>query len=865
MDKKYNHKICENINDLFNERNDLYQNKNNSKKKLFTIILPPPNVTGELHLGHAWNGTIQDALIRFKKIDGFNVKWICGMDHAGIATQIKYEKFLKENKQNVLLKKQDRNNFFESIYKWKNNNADTIRLQWKKMGFALDYTKEYFTLDSSSSKNVIESFVLLYKKGLIYREKKLVNWDVKLKTAISNIEVISQAIKTKMYYIKYFLKNSKDFLCVATTRPETIFVDECLFVNKDDKRYKKFINKIFINPLTKSELLLFTDDYVDKNFGTGVMKCTPAHDFNDYELGKKHNLKIVSCINNDGLLNDLCGGFSLMDRLDAREKIIEKLNLDGSLVKTEVIESNIGFSERSNVIVEPMLSMQWFLKTADLSKSVLAIQNSSNAMKIFPNKFNKNLIVWLNNMQDWCISRQLIWGHQIPAWYNINNNDLIYVGITPPKDEKEWVRDNDVLDTWFSSGLLPLTIGFYQKDSYNLFPTSVLVTGYDIIFFWLARILILSIFFKENVPFNNVYITGLIRDQDGKKMSKSLGNGINPNNIIDEYGADSLRLFFLVSSSPGNDLKFSYDKIRYYWSFLNKFWNSIRFILQDKKYFSNNKINIEKCIFFDKWILTRFYKMNRNFINNFNKFNFSIAIKYLLNFIWNDFCNTYLELSKNRLKNNNDTVILDIFFYIVKNCLILLNPICPFFTNYIYDKFIKIKPSISFEILSAEIFNYKCSFENDFIAIINSIRKFRLENNRSKKDMLSINITFFNKINFSAFTKNLDAINEILSSENVFITTNFSNEDLKEMKNGYLNDNFFVDFGASTVKKISEEVLKNKISILNDEIKRCDSMLNNNVFLAKASAQKILEEQNKKKEYLKKKFELEKILLSEQR
>lgn len=862
MDTKYSHKICENINDIFNERNDLYQNKSNSDKKLFSIILPPPNVTGELHLGHAWNGTIQDALIRFKQIDGFNVKWICGMDHAGIATQVKYEKFLAIDKQNIQLKKQNRDDFFNSINEWKNDNANSIRQQWKKIGFALDYKKEYFTLDSESSKNVIESFVFLYEKGLIYREMKLINWDIKLKTAISNIEVINKPIKTKMYYIKYYQKNSNDFLCVATTRPETIFADQCLFVNKDDKRYIKFINKIFINPLTKKEMILLADNYVDKNFGTGVMKCTPAHDFNDYELGKKYNLNFVSCISNDGLLSNLCGEFASIDRIDARSKIIAKLDLDGLLVKIEVIESNIGFSERSDEIVEPLLSLQWFLKTSELSKNVLDIQNSLKGVKIFPNKFNKNLISWLNNMQDWCISRQLIWGHQIPAWYNAKNNDLIYVGIVPPKNESEWIRDTDVLDTWFSSGLLPLIIGFYKKEFMNHFPTSVLVTGYDIIFFWLARMLMFSIFFKKTIPFNNVYITGLIRDQHGKKMSKSLGNGINPSDIIDEYGADSLRLFLLSSSSPGEDLKFSYDKIKYYWSFLNKFWNSIRFILQDKTHFSSNKIDLNKCIFFDKWILTKFYRMNKNFINHFNKFNFSVAIKHLLDFIWNDFCNNYLELSKNRFKNDVNNSILDIFFYIVKNCLILLNPICPFFTTYIYDKYIQSKISISNETFTNDIFNYKCKFEDDFIKIINVVRKFRIDNNSSKKNELKIDVIFFNQIKFNIFAKNISEINEILGSENIVVNPSLSDRDFSKIESDYLFDNFFVDFGFSVVKKIDIEVIEKKINILNAEIARCDSMLKNKIFLSKASADKIREEKNKRKSHIQKKYELEKILLA---
>ncbi|MEG0879258.1 MAG: valine--tRNA ligase [Malacoplasma sp.] len=862
MDKKYDHKLCENIDNLFEQKNNLY-NKKNNRKDFFSIILPPPNVTGQLHLGHAWNGTIQDALIRFKSLSGYDIQWICGMDHAGIATQVKYEAYLKKEKINVIKAKEDRASFFNAINLWKNDNANSIRQQWQKMGFALEYKNEYFTLDNESSENVINSFVSLYEKGLIYRKKKMVNWDFKLKTAISNIEVINKPTKTKMYYVRYYLKDSKDYLVIATTRPETIFVDQCLFVNDTDKRYKKYINKIFINPLTNKELPLLVDEYIDPSFGTGVMKCTPAHDFNDYDLGIKHKLKIISCIDEAGLLNELCGEFASQDRIKVRDKIIDKLIKDNLLEKIDIVESNIGFSERSDEIVEPLLSLQWFLSVNSLCKEVIKIQNSKSAVDIYPNKFNANLMTWLTNMQDWCISRQLIWGHQIPAWYNPDNSSDIYVGLTPPSSN--WVRDSDVLDTWFSSSLLPLTIGFYNKNYNNCFPTSILVTGYDIIFFWLARMIMFSIFFKKEIPFHNVYITGLIRDQHGKKMSKSLGNGIDPIDVIDEYGADSLRLFLLAASSPGEDLKFSYEKIKYYWSFLNKLWNSIRYILQEKDSFSNNKIDVDKCNFFDKWILAKFYKVNKKFIDEFNKFNFSIAIKYLLDFIWNDFCNNYLELSKDRIKDLANMVIFDISFYIIKNCLVLLNPICPFFTTFIYEKFIKFEESINLETFSSDIFDFECTFEDDFIEIINNVRKFRLVNNLSKKNVIKPTVTFLNVSKFDIFNKQLLEINKVLNSENINITTNYSSDNFKDMKSDYLSNNFFMDFGSINIKKIDIEEIQKKICFLDDEIKRCDSMLKNKTFLEKAPKDKITIEKNKREEFVSRKKELEKILLKEKR
>ena len=571
MNIKYDHLLCEES-DLIQK--DL-QKKNDisfkAKDNFFTIVFPPPNVTGKLHIGHAWNCSVQDFLIKYNNLKGKNSLLLTGMDHAGIATQTKYEAFLRENNKFNINEKRETN--LKNLHEWVKDTASIIRNQWKGLGMSLDYERERFTLDEKSNEAVNYAFVKLYEKGIIYRGLKLVNWDVKLQTAISNIEAIKKEIDSKMYYIKYYYEsNKKEYLTIATTRPETIFVDECIFVNPRDNRYKNKINQKVLNPLTSKAIPILIDDYVDKNFGTGAMKCTPAHDFNDYELGIKHKLNIESCINLDGKMNDKANQFKGMDRLEARIKVAQYLKDKGLLVKIEDIKSVVEHSERTNEIVEPLLSEQWFIKMDEYAKRIIKWQKSNKATVFHPKKFDKMLNNWLVNVHDWCISRQLWWGHQIPAWYH-KKTGKIYVGLKPPKNETEYVRDNDVLDTWFSSGLWPLTLNGFKGKLHSRFPTDVLVTGFDIIFFWVVRMMLFSLEFSDQMPFKNVYITGLIRDSLGRKMSKSLGNGVDPNDVIKQYGADALRLFLLSSSSPGEDLKYFPEKVESCWNFLNILWN----------------------------------------------------------------------------------------------------------------------------------------------------------------------------------------------------------------------------------------------------------------------------------------------------
>lgn len=860
MDKKYSHLLCEQASNIF-EDFEKYKNSNINSPK-FTIILPPPNVTGQLHLGHAWNGTIQDCLIRYKNFNGFNCLWVCGMDHAGIATQTKFESFIRSNKQDLNLLKSNRENFISQIDSWKEENAINIRNQWKQMGFLLDYKNEKFTLDENSSFAVKKAFVDLYNSGLIYRANKLVNWDVKLKTAISNIEVIKKEIEGNLYYIRYPFKDSNDYLVVATTRPETIFVDECLFINSKDKRKNKIINKTVLNPLTNKELKILEDDYVDLKFGTGIMKCTPAHDFNDDELCKKYNLNSISCIDYDGKLNQHCGKFAGLDRIQSRESIIQYLS---SLELIEKIEKKIiavDLSERSNEIVEPLPSLQWFIKVEKLNKDIIKLQNGKKGVFIYPEKFNKMLLNWLNNMQDWCISRQLIWGHQIPAWYKKDSNE-VYVGLQSPG--KDWYQDKDVLDTWFSSGLWPLsTLGFPNELS-NRFPTSVLVTAFDIIFFWVARMLLFSYFYTKQIPFYDVYLTGLIRDSQGKKMSKSLGNGIDPRDLIEKYGADSLRLFLLSSSSPGEDLKFSFEKIEASWNFLNKFWNSIRFIVENKITNYNNEIDFNSLGFLEKWILNKLNVLIIQYKKFFDKYNFLMAINKLTNFIKNDFCNTFIELSKFKFKDSQTNEnISSIYFYIIKKLLVLLNPICPFFSSYIYNNFIDKKHSSIYLEQFPEV-SKKCSesVSKYLFEILEYSRKFRFNNKLTKNIVININLFFSTDKTLKKFQKMYFNLKKYLSSQNIEIL-NISVANLSKVKT---TENIFVTnlFSIEIINEIninndSNELLNKEYEKLIFEINRSKNILKNKNFLAKAPKELVKKEEQKLLIFLERKKEIEKIL-----
>lgn len=854
MNIKYDHLLCEES-DLIQK--DL-QKKNDisfkAKDNFFTIVFPPPNVTGKLHIGHAWNCSVQDFLIKYNNLKGKNSLLLTGMDHAGIATQTKYEAFLRENNKFNINEKRETN--LKNLHEWVKDTASIIRNQWKGLGMSLDYERERFTLDEKSNEAVNYAFVKLYKKGIIYRGLKLVNWDVKLQTAISNIEAIKKEIDSKMYYIKYYYEsNKKEYLTIATTRPETIFVDECIFVNPRDNRYKNKINQKILNPLTSKAIPILTDDYVDKNFGTGAMKCTPAHDFNDYELGIKHKLNIESCINLDGKMNDKANQFKGMDRLEARIKVAQYLKDNGLLVKIEDIKSVVEHSERTNEIVEPLLSEQWFIKMDEYAKRIIKWQKSNKATVFHPKKFDKMLNNWLVNVHDWCISRQLWWGHQIPAWYH-KKTGKIYVGLKPPKNESEYVRDNDVLDTWFSSGLWPLTLNGFKGKLHSRFPTDVLVTGFDIIFFWVVRMMLFSLEFSDQMPFKNVYITGLIRDSLGRKMSKSLGNGVDPNDVIKQYGADALRLFLLSSSSPGEDLKYFPEKVESCWNFLNKLWNSFRFIKMNSEGVNLDKVEKPDYSNFDIWILNKFIDVSNKSRKHFDKYNLLVGLKYVTDFVKNDFCNTYIELNKSRI-NKKDVASLYVLNFIMENVLKLLFPACPFITYYLYNELPnnKNKKSIVFEVFEKINFRRKENTIDKVLSIIDLIRVIRFDNKLAKKD--SFEITLISKELNNQSNKVKQEIKDILLSENIKLREIIeSNNKPTHILDG-LSLTIHNDYQNNDLKK---EELKKEIEFLEFEINRAKNILANKNFVAKAPKEKVEEEERKLKNYSDRLNEIKKII-----
>jgi valyl-tRNA synthetase len=718
LDKKYDAKEVE-LNKYETWLKKGYFNSGDKNKKPYSIVLPPPNVTGQLHLGHAWDVTLQDIIIRFKKLDGYDCLWLPGMDHAAIATEVKVINKLKEegtSKYDI-----GRDKFLERTWEWKEEYAKRIRTQWAKMGIALDYNKERFTLDDGMSLAVKKVFVDYYKKGYIYQGERIINWDPVSKTALSNEEVIYKDTKGAFYHLKYYLEDKSEYLEVATTRPETLFGDTAVAVNPDDPRYKKYIGKNVILPIVNKLIPVIGDIHADPKFGTGVVKITPAHDPNDFEVGNRHNLARILVMNPDATMNNKCGKYEGMDRFVAREALIKDLTAANLLVKIVPITHSVGYSERTNAMVEPYLSKQWFVKMDVLAKQVLENQKDKETkVNFIPKRFEKVLNHWMEDCHDWCISRQLWWGHRIPAWYR---NDEIYVGIEAPTGSG-WVQDEDVLDTWFSSALWPFaTLGWPNNtDDFNrYFPNDCLVTGYDIIFFWVARMVFQSLEFTGKRPFKYCLIHGLIRDKEGRKMSKSLGNGVDPMEVIDKYGCDALRLFLASSSAPGLDLRYDEEKLASNWNFINKLWNASRYTIMNLGDFKESDYNFNDLNEADKWILTKLNKLIPSVHKHMEAFKFNIVCSELYNFVWDDFCNNYIEFSKVKL---NKSVILYTLTCIIK----MLHPIMPFVTEEIYQS-LPIKDAESIMISEYPkankklIFNAELNKMNDIINFIALFRK----------------------------------------------------------------------------------------------------------------------------------------------
>ena len=837
---------------------DLFKPSGDQKAKPYSIVIPPPNVTGKLHLGHAWDTTLQDMLIRQKRMQGFDTLWLPGMDHAGIATQAKVEEKLRQ--QGISRYDLGREKFVDQVWEWKEEYASHIREQWAKMGLSLDYSRERFTLDDGLSEAVRKVFVTLYEKGLIYRGEYIINWDPQARTALSDIEVIHKEIEGAFYHMSYELADGSGVVEIATTRPETMLGDTAIAVHPEDERYQALIGKKVILPLVNKEIPIIADTYVDMEFGTGVVKITPAHDPNDFEVGNRHDLPRVNVMNENGTMNDLAGKYAGMDRFEARKAIVSVLKEIGRLIKIEKMIHNVGHSERTGVVIEPRLSTQWFVKMAPLAEKAMKNQETDDAVEFFPPRFNQTFLRWMENVHDWVISRQLWWGHQIPAWYHKETGEM-YVGMEAPENSEEWVQDPDVLDTWFSSALWPFsTMGWPDENSADYqryFPTSTLVTGYDIIFFWVSRMIFQSLEFTDRRPFENVLIHGLIRDEQGRKMSKSLGNGIDPMEVIEKYGADALRWFLSNGSAPGQDVRFSYEKMDAAWNFINKIWNASRFVIMNSEGMTVEDITLtgEKTVA-DRWILTRLNETIAKVTELFDHFEFGEAGRQLYNFIWDDFCDWYIEMSKEVLYGDDAVskqTTQSILVHTLDQILRLLHPIMPFVTEEIWQHIPHQGTSLvvaDYPVVHPEFNDETASKGMEVLKeLIRSVRNIRSEVNTP----LSKPITLMIKINDPKIgqflTENTSYIERFCNPEELTISSEIVAPDLA-MSAVLTGAEIFLPLAG--LINIEEEIkrLEKELAKWTDEVKRVQGKLGNERFVANAPEEVVEAERTKEKDYL---------------
>ena len=849
LDKRYDHNLVEK--DKYeNWKKKGYFASGDKSKDPFSIVIPPPNVTGKLHIGHAWDTTIQDIIVRYKKMQGYDVLWLPGMDHAGIATQAKVMEKLRN--MGIDVTKITREDFLKWAWGWKDEYANTIHEQWAQMGLALDYNKERFTLDEGLNYAVRTVFVDLYNKGLIYQGEKIINWDPVQMTALSNVEVIHQDDAGFMYYFKYPVVGTNDSLIVATTRPETMFGDVCVCVNPKDKRYTKYHGMKVINPANHEEIPIIPDEYVDIAFGTGAMKCTPAHDPNDFVIGEKYHLAKPIIFNKNATMNEKCGVYQGMDRFECREALINKIKEEGNFIKQESIIHSVGHSERSHTVVEPMLSKQWFVKMRPLADQTLANQKKKDAKVSFvPERFEKVLIQWMENVEDWCISRQLWWGHRIPAYYNKHTGEM-KVLMDPPEDMENWTQESDVLDTWFSSALWPFsTMGWPNKtaDLERYFPTDVLVTGYDIIFFWVSRMIFQSLEMNKVRPFKEVVIHGLVRDELGRKMSKTLGNGVDPMQVIADYGADALRYFLTTNSTPGQDMRYIDEKVQAASNYLNKIWNSARYVLSilgdDFKPFAFSKNDLSPL---DQWIINRLEKTISNVTMNMDKYDFNAASNHLYNFVYDDFCSQYLEMSKVALNSDDESrknITKQVLLTCLRNVILLIYPYTPFIAEELYCSLPEHLESVmleSYPKYDADLVNEENDYQVELLFnLIKDVRNYKIENKLAPNASLELSLHL--KINiFDDFMNYLKRF--------TFSDIKLINESTN--KNGeshvYNEAELFIANEANKDEMLAR--LNKEIDNLNNEIKRCQGMLNNPSFLAKAPQEKIALEKEKLEKHL---------------
>ena len=833
METKYDHSKVEESKYATWKKNEYFK-AGDKRKKPFCIVIPPPNVTGKLHLGHAYNTAIQDAIIRFKRMQGYDALWLPGMDHAAIATEAKVVKKLKSEGINKY--EYGRDNFLKSCWDWTHEYSENIRNQWAKLGLSVDYSRERFTLDEGLNKAVTKVFIDYYNKGLIYRGEKIINWDPEAETALSNEEVIYKDVEGAFYHLKYYLEDKSMYLDVATTRPETLFGDTAVAVNPEDERYKHLIGKKVILPIVNKLIPIIADEHADPEFGTGVVKITPAHDPNDFEVGNRHKLERIVVMNKDATMNENAVGYTGLTREECRQKLLEDLKEKDLLIRIEKITHSVGHSERTGVMVEPYLSKQWFVKMGTLASQVLENQkNKDSKINFVPERFEKILNHWMEISYDWCISRQLWWGHRIPAWYK---DDQVFVGEKAP--DSDWVQDNDVLDTWFSSALWPFSTLGWPEDSDDFkryFPNDCLVTAYDIIFFWVARMA----FQTENItgqrPFKDCIIHGLIRDKEGRKMSKSLGNGIDPMDLIDEYGADSLRYYLVTDVASGTDLRFDTDKVKSTWNFINKLWNASRFVLMNIE--DLKELTFENLREEDKWILTK-YEMNvKNTINHMEKYEFNLVGAENYEFIWEDFCNNYIEFAKFNLESQTTKSVLT---YILTGILKILHPFMPFVTEEIYQM-LPFKDQESIMISEYPKYNEKLDFQSlEFEKVINYITYFR---NKKAENNITSEFEVVTNIDNELILKMLKLNDKIVKKSNLKGSLNVSLDKYELI--------IYYDNSRQQTEEL-ENLIKEKETLLKS-IQRRENLLSNQNYVSKAP-EKIVASERENLENEKNKLEI---------
>nr|WP_146551178.1 valine--tRNA ligase [Rummeliibacillus sp. SL167] len=842
-------------------KGEFFKAQPESGKQPYSIVIPPPNVTGKLHLGHAWDTTLQDILIRMKRMQGYDALWLPGMDHAGIATQAKVEAKLRE--EGVSRYDIGREKFLEKTWQWKEEYAGTIRRQWAKLGLALDYSRERFTLDEGLSDAVKEVFVRLYEKGLIYRGKRIINWDPQAKTALSDIEVIYKDIEGAFYHMEYPLADGSGKLEIATTRPETMLGDTGIAVNPKDERYAHLVGKTAILPIVGRELPIVADDYVDMEFGTGVVKMTPAHDPNDFEVGNRHNLERIIVMNEDGTMNENAGKYQGMDRFECRKQIVKDLQEMGVLIRIEPYMHSVGHSERTGVVVEPYLSAQWFVKMEPLAKAALALQQKeTEKVNFVPNRFENTYSRWMENVHDWCISRQLWWGHQIPAWYHKETGE-IYVGKEAPADEENWTRDEDVLDTWFSSALWPFsTMGWPDTEATDFkryYPTDTLVTAYDIIFFWVSRMIFQGLEFTGERPFKDVLIHGLVRDGEGRKMSKSLGNGVDPMDVIEKYGADSLRYFLATGSSPGQDLRYTTEKVEAVWNFANKIWNASRFALMNMDGLKYDEIDLsgEKSVA-DKWILTRLNETIEEVTRLADKYEFGEVGRHLHNFIWDDFCDWYIEMAKLPLYGEDEAAkktTRSVLAYVLDNTMRLLHPLMPFVTEEIWQNLPHDGVSItqaSWPVVKQEyIFDQQSQDMKLLMDIIRAVRNIRAEVNTPMSKKVPMYISAKDQATLAVLEANKAYIEKFCNPETLTLGEN-SQPTVKTMSAVVSGAELFLPLEGLIDVKAEIERLTHELEKWDKEVKRVQGKLSNERFVSKAPEAVVATERAKEADYLEK-------------